>query len=193
MTDPQPHPHARSGDLPGITARSRWYWVVLMGAIMIAGGLLSLLNPFLGSLTVQAFAAAAFGIVGAMKLVDAVRDDAESTGGRVLTGLLGAVFVLFALSLLLNPLAGLLSLTFLAALLFLAIGVLQIGFGWRLRPARPWGWMVASGAVSVLLGLFILLTLPESGLVALGLLLAVDLLSSGAAYLVLGLTLRRPD
>ncbi|MHA3977210.1 HdeD family acid-resistance protein [Halovulum sp. GXIMD14794] len=189
MTDPQPQP--APGDDPRLAVKTKWYWLVIMGIVMLVGGFLCLMRPFAASITVTAFAAIAFAIVGVMMIVDAVRDDAESTGGRLLTGLGGAVFLFFALSLVANPLAGLISLTFLAALLFITTGALQAGVAWRLRPQKPWGWMMVSGVISILLGLYIIATLPASSIAILGILLGIDLLSSGVAYVMLGLFVRR--
>lgn len=189
MTDPQPH--TEPGVDPRMSVNAKWYWLVIMGVVMLIGGFLCLMNPFAASITVTAFASVAFAIVGVMMIVAAFRDDAETMGGRLLTGLGGVVFLFFALSLIAHPLKGLISLTFLAALLFIMTGAVQAGVAWRLRPNKPWGWMMFSGVISILLGFYIIVTLPASSVAILGLLLGIDLLSSGVAYVMLGLFVRR--
>jgi uncharacterized membrane protein HdeD (DUF308 family) len=57
----------------------------------------------------------------------------------------------------------------------------------RMRPQTGWVWMLISGAIAFVLGLLIFAGLPGTALWAIGLLVGVNLLSSGLAYLFLGL------
>ena len=50
-----------------------------------------------------------------------------------------------------------------------------------------WGWMLLSGFVSLALGFMIEIQWPYSGLVAIGLFIGIDLISSGASYVLLSL------
>ena len=85
------------------------------------------------------------------------------------------MFVFFAVSLVLNPLAGLVTLTFLVAVFFTVIGALRVALAWHLRPVEGWGWIMTSGVLSLILAALIVLGLPEAALGLLGLFLGIDL------------------
>ena len=172
-------------DLETLAPNLGWKKLAVLGAVMLIGGLLAFLNPFAASLAAEAVAAAAFLTAGGLQMWQAMTDTTKNTGDRWMTGLLGAVFVLFAVSLLVNPLAGLVTLTFLAAIFFTVIGALRVGLAWHLRPAGGWGWIMVSGVLSLLLAALIVLGLPEAALGLLGLFLGIDLTAAGVVSLAL--------
>ncbi|MCM2563117.1 DUF308 domain-containing protein [Lutimaribacter sp. EGI FJ00015] len=166
-----------------------WRWMMALAVMLILGGVLAFLNPFLASLTVEAIAGATFLAAGAWQLwvVMTGRDG----GNRLLGGALGLALVVLAVALLANPLAGLVSLTFAVGVLFALMGALRMLIAWDVRPRGGWGWMMASGVVSVALAVLIFVSLPQSALALLGLFLAVDLVTSGLVALAMALRARR--
>jgi uncharacterized membrane protein HdeD (DUF308 family) len=54
-----------------------------------------------------------------------------------------------------------------------------------------WGWGVASGILSIILGIMIIAGFPWSAATILGILLAIELLSNGVFLLLLAFGLRR--
>ncbi|MCR8550828.1 DUF308 domain-containing protein [Salipiger sp. P9] len=166
-----------------------WRWLLVLGALLIVGGVLAFLNPFAASLTVVALAGSVFVLGGVLQLWIAFQDRGGGAG-RMLAGLLGLIVLVFGVALLANPMAGILSLTLMIAGFFLALGALRIWLGFYLRAHAGWGWLVAAGAVSVALGLLIVLAMPEAAGGLLGLFLGVDLLSSGVGVAALALRMR---
>lgn len=185
MTD-QTHdrPYRRSPTRPD------WKWGFAFGILLIVGGLIAFLNPFIASLTVEAIAAAAFLMGGAMQLWMSVASD-DGRGQRIASAVLGLLLVLFALALLLNPLVGLISLTLLVASFILAMGLVRLWIALRVRGRAGWGWMAAAGIVSILLAVVIFAAVPEGALGILGLFLGVELVFSGAAASVAALAMRQ--
>lgn len=171
--------------LDRLTPDMGWKGLALLGVVMLIGGFLVFLNPFTASLAAEAVAGAAFLMAGAMQLVFAVRDETKSTGDRWLSGALGVVLILFAVSLVLNPLAGLVTLTALVALFFTVMGALRVVLAWQMRPARGWGWLLAGGALSLVLAVLVVLSLPGGAPGLLGLFLGIDLTVGGAVTLAL--------
>lgn len=170
-------------------ARPDWKWSFAFGILLILGGIVAFLNPFIASLTVEAIAAATFLMAGAMQLWMALAGK-DGTSQRVAAGLLGLLLVLFALALLLNPIAGLISLTLLVGAFFLAMGVMRIWMAFRLRHREGWFWMALAGFVSVLLGVLVFAAVPAGALGILGLFLGVELVASGASACALALNMR---
>ena len=170
-----------------------WGWKSLMalGVLMLAGGIVAFFNPFAASLTVELVAGFAFGVAGAMQLWMAFMAQAPTTGERWLIGGLGVLLLLLAVSLLANPLAGLLTLTIMVAVLFAMMGVLRIFMAFQQRPREGWGWMTASGVMSLLLAVLIGLGLPNAALGILGLFLGIDLTFSGVATIMVAWQVRK--
>ncbi len=166
-----------------------WGWFFGIGLLSVIGGILALANPFVASITVAMLAAWFFMFVGAVQLLQAYQMRAQP--GFWGTLLWGALMVLMAVLFILNPLAGVMSLTLMAGIVFLLIGAAKIAFALNMRPHSGWGWIALSGAGSLALSAVILIGYPQSALAVLGLLFGLELLFNGSAMLMLGLGLRR--
>ncbi len=166
-----------------------WRWMLALAGLLILGGVMAFLNPYIASLTVEAIAGATFMLAGIWQLW-AVFSDRDG-GNRWLGGALGLALIVLAVALLANPLAGLVSLTAAVGFMFAFLGILRILIAWDVRPRGGWGWMMASGVVSAALALLIFVTLPGSALALLGVFLAVDLVTSGLVTLTMALRARR--
>jgi uncharacterized membrane protein HdeD (DUF308 family) len=80
-------------------------------------------------------------------------------------------------------------LTLFMAMFFLVGGLFQI-IG-SIAVALPgWGWQVADGLITLVLGLLVLAQWPASGLWVIGLFIGIDLIFYGAAWIALALGLR---
>ncbi|KGF71006.1 hypothetical protein LL06_01985 [Hoeflea sp. BAL378] len=165
-----------------------WTWMAALAVICIAGGFLALINPFGATIFAVTLAGWVFLVQGVIQLIHAfrVRDWSGfiwSLGLAVLSLLVG--FVLVA-----DPLAGSIPLTLIVAVLFLATGIAKIMFALSLRGASGWIWVLASGLISVALGVMILAGLPSTAATILGLLLGIELISNGVLFLFVALGLR---
>lgn len=169
--------------------RSAWIWMALLALISIVGGLFALWNPLAATLTVTLLAGWAFLILGVVQIVQSF--GVSDWGGFIWALLLGVATAVVGVVLLFDPLAGMVSLTLLVAVLFLVSGVAKAMFAFSLRPVAGWGWVLASAAVSILLGIMILADFPWAAVSVLGILLGVELLSNGVLYLFAALGLRR--
>ena len=114
-------------------------------------------------------------------------------GQRIWALVLALAFVWLGVTLLYNPLAGILSLTLVAALMFLANGIAQVFFAFSVRSAASFWPILVSGALSVVLALMVFSNFPQSARVLLGVLLGVELLSSGAALIAFALHIRKNE
>lgn len=155
-----------------------------IGLLLIVAGLAALALPFVASLAVEAVVGWAFVIAGLSQLLYAFR--AKGWGGFAWQLLIGAVFLLGGLTLITNPVAGLISLTLVIIATFIASGVLKIVVGLRLRPMEGWGWFVLLGILSLVVAVLIWNRLPSSAAWSLGLLVGIDFLSTGLVFLRLG-------
>lgn len=159
-----------------------------LGVLMIVCGIIALLNPFATTLAVEQFLAWVFLIGGVFQLIAVF--SAESWGQRIWGLILAAVNLWLGVSLLGNPLAGVITLTIVVGIMFAVSGVIKVIYAFNLR-GTPFFWAVLiSGAVSVVLAAMVFSNFPQSAAVLLGILLAVELLSSGVTLVAMGIALK---
>ena len=83
-------------------------------------------------------------------------------------------------------------LTLLLGIALMVGGIGRIFLAWHMRGAgKPWGWVVVSGIISLLLGAMIIAQWPYSGLYVLGIFLGIDLIFIGSSWFTIGLALKR--
>lgn len=153
-----------------------WGWIMAYGVVSVLVGLAAFIWPFAATY-------AATLVIGALLFVSGVFSIAAGLFGRghegrfyavafgVLTVIVGAVMVF-------EPVTGALSLTLLVTVWLLMRGLLEIVLGFRMRRRR--GWMIALGAINILLAAFILATVPWSALTLPGFILGVSFMMGGA-------------
>jgi uncharacterized membrane protein HdeD (DUF308 family) len=165
-----------------------WILWLLIGIITILGGVFALFNPFAATLAATTLAAWVFIIAGALQLVGVFQT--EGWGARIWGLILALAFIWLGISILGNPLAGMMSLTIVAGIMFIATGIAKIIFAFRIRGSGYFIWAILSGIVSLILGFMVFTNFPYSAAVVLGVLLAVELISSGITLVTFALLLK---
>ncbi|HUG60774.1 MAG TPA: DUF308 domain-containing protein [Methylomirabilota bacterium] len=165
-----------------------WLWWLVGGAVSVLGGVLALSNPLGATMAAERIAGWFFILAGALQIFSAFREKAVTS--TVWAALVGAAVLFVGVALLANPLEGVISLTLLVAILLAVTGVAKILMALRMRGSVHFWVVLGSGLLSIVLAVMIFTNFPQSAAVILGLFLAVELLSNGAAMIALGL-LRR--
>ena len=167
-----------------------WMLFVIEGFVLIVLGLLAIAIPPLATLGVTIFLGWLFLVSGAMGLV-------ATFWGRAAPGfwwsLISALLAIAAgLVLVASPAGGAVSLTLVLIAFFVVEGVASIMYALdhRQQLSGPWGWMLFSGLIDLLLAVMILTGLPGSAAWALGLLVGINMLFGGSALIGMGLHAR---
>lgn len=174
---------------PGTVIAKLRRGILWAGGIMIGLGLLALFLPLFSSLVIDILIGWFLTVSGCVVVAGAF--SLRGTGAflwQLFTGLLTLVAGLF---LFIFPQQGLVALTLIVAVVFLATGITQFAFALWIRPAPGWKWAIGSATVSILLGGAILTVLPEASGIMLGLLVGIDLVSTGLAMVVLARSIPR--
>lgn len=166
----------------------RIVWIIL-GVLCILGGVLALANPLAASLTAVTLAGWMFLFIGLLQTFAAFR--AERWSGRIWALLVGISFVILGIMVLGKPLAGMISLTLVVAVMFLVTGIFKIVLSFGLKGTQGFWLVLLSGALSVILALMIFSNFPVSAATVLGVLLAVELISSGVSMIALSGTVEK--
>jgi uncharacterized membrane protein HdeD (DUF308 family) len=162
---------------------------ILWGVLLIVFGMVAVGMPLLAAVAVNALVAWLIVLAGVVHLMLGFR--AHGAGSMVWKVLVGIAYVGFGVYLILNPRAGVASLTLLLASLFLIEGILDIVLYVKMRPIHGSSWMLVDGIITLLLGLMIYMQWPSSSAWAIGTLVGVSLIFSGVARVGMSLAVRK--
>jgi len=165
----------------------RW-WFAGLGVVLIVLGVLAVAFPLVTTITAKTFLGWLFLIGGVVQIVHAFSTQRWSAFFFDL--LVGVLYLLVGGWLAFFPLAGIVTLTVLLAAMFIAQGVLEVVMALRLRGIEGWVWLLVSGFIALAVGILILAHLPTSAAWAIGLLVGINMISSGWAYFFLALAAR---
>jgi uncharacterized membrane protein HdeD (DUF308 family) len=172
--------------------RKDWGWLMALGIGLVLVGFAAITVPLLATIGVVTVLGILMLAAGAAQIVSAFSCNRWS--GVLLHVLIGILYVVFGFLVLENPIAGAAGITLLMAAMFLVAGVFRIVFAVQER-FPGWGWTLLNGAVTLLLGIIIWRNLAEATLVIVGLLVGIEFLFNGAAWIMLAIAIRRlpPD
>lgn len=160
-------------------------WFIIFGILLMLLGVGAIAFPLITAIAVKVFLGWLFLIGGIFQVVHAF--STKKWSAFFLSLLCGAVYVLAGGWLAFFPLTGILTLTIFLAAMFIVQGVLEFSMAFRVRPQEGWVWMMISGLISIIVGMMIFGGLPSTAAWVIGLLVGINLLSTGSAYLFLAL------
>ena len=168
--------------------RGKWGWFVALGVGLILLGVVALANLLLATVATIFYIGAMMLIGGIVEIVHAFQ---VKTWGRFFYWLLSGIFYAIAgVVAFYNPVLASAALTLLLAAMLVVAGIFRIGIGFAARPESGWGWIVATGVITLLVGILVYAAWPGNSLVLLGAILAVDLLFQGIGFISFGWMLR---
>jgi len=182
---PERHPYEHA---PHGAARHLDAVTIALGMVIAMAGIFAVVYAFRATAIAVIVSGFALVIAGLVRTVEAIVHRGTREPGRgILTGILhlvvGAMFLW-------RPDLTMLSLTLMLGIMFFAGGFGRIFIALSARhPA--WGWALMSGALSVLLGMFVVFSWPVSSLWLVGTLVGVELLGTGIAFVAAGFELHR--
>jgi uncharacterized membrane protein HdeD (DUF308 family) len=173
----------------GTLAKESVGWSIALSVLMILIGLLAIVIPPVAGIAVLVVVAWLLMFSGAAHLVFAWHT--RTAGGMMWELLLGILYICVGVYALLNPVAGLASLTLVLAIYLFMEAVLELTLSFRLRPLPGSNWLLFDGIITLILAILIWRSLPSSSEWVIGTLVGISMLFSGAARLSLSLAARR--
>ena len=166
-----------------------WVWLIVLAIVLIAGGTLAILAPFVTGLVVTTWVGIAFLASGVVQVIQCLQ--AKGWKGMAMHVLSGLLYIGGGVVLLFDPLAGLIALSLIVVVTLIASGLLRAYAAWQIRPDDGWGWIMASGILAVVAGIMIWASFPGSALWLLGLIAGISFIGEGWTLLFIGLAARR--
>jgi uncharacterized membrane protein HdeD (DUF308 family) len=171
------------------TVRRYSLWYLIQGGVLVVAGILAMVYPAISS-------AAVITLLGWLLII---------SGGAQAISLLGArqvphfwlqlisvvLAILIGLLFLRDTAQGLLTITLLLIIFFMMEGISKVVFALTIRPFPNWAWVLASGSVGIVLSLILWASLPVTAIWLIGLLLGIELISSGASLAYLAWNVRQ--
>jgi len=159
-------------------ASRRLFW---LGLLMVVLGFAAIVFPMISTLVATILVGWVFLISGVLTLYGSF--SIHGTGPFFAELLLGLLSVVAGVYMLFNPLAGAAALALVVGVLFMLEGAFEIFFAFEMRPHPGWVGMLISGIASIVLAVLIAAGWPAISVVVLGILLGVNFLSTGFAYI----------
>lgn len=153
------------------------------GIVLLLLGFLAIILPALFTLAIEVLIGIVLLAGGGVSIYRAYT--LKGLPGSTASLILGVLSVIVGVLFLTHPWHGMIVLTFFLGGFFLVKGVAEITIAMEHRHWIAWGWILISGFLSILIALLLLLALPKTATWAIGLLVGINMLFSGAWLLML--------
>jgi uncharacterized membrane protein HdeD (DUF308 family) len=164
--------------------------LLILGILSLIAGVAAILVPIVASVTMTIFIGWLLMFFGVMSGIETFRSD-DARGQKAWRALNAVLSVLIGFYLVALPLSGTITLTFLLSVWFFGTGVFSLVAAWQLRGRPGWGWAAVNGALAVIGGLLIALSLPASAAWAIGLVVGIYMIWWGIDALFASALLKR--
>jgi uncharacterized membrane protein HdeD (DUF308 family) len=173
--------------LEGRALEKGWGWLLVLGVVFVILGIIALGSPYALTLAVDLMLGWIFIIGGIISIVTAFFSG--NWGKFLLILFSGIIFVIAGILLLAHPLKGVLTLALILAAFLLVEGIFKIIYAFQMKSTQNWGWVLASGIISLILAILIWAQWPAS-IVIIGLLVGFYILFSGVSMVMVSIAAR---
>lgn len=156
-------------------------WYIFEGILFLLLAGLIVFLPGLTALTVQVVVAALLIVGGVFRILQALR----TANSRWWRGVMGLIYAGVGATMLIWPTLGLFALIWAIGILLVVEGAFEIVTAFTIKPIKSWGWLLAAGIVSLVLGFFVLTEFPLAGVLYIAIALALSMALYGSSLLAL--------
>jgi uncharacterized membrane protein HdeD (DUF308 family) len=165
--------------------QKNWKWLLILGVVFLILGVVGLGRV----LTLTVASVLFFGILlligGVVQLFESVK--CKGWKSMLWHVLIAILYILIAIEIIARPMVASAVLTLLLAVGIILVGIVRVVMAIQHRGIRNWTWPLFSGIVSIILGLIIAARWPVSGLVVIGLFVAIELIIHGWSYIFIAI------
>lgn len=159
-------------------------WTNSIAVLTIALGLISIVLPFIAAFATTLMFGWIFTFAGIAQIVYAFQS--RDAGQVIWKMTLGFLYFLAGIFLLVSPIEGAFAFTVVLGITIFMQGVIQVSLAFQMRRISPnWGWMLVSGIIGIIFGIFVWSISPFSAAWLIGILIGTNLLFDGMWMLTL--------
>jgi uncharacterized membrane protein HdeD (DUF308 family) len=159
-------------------------WTNAIAVLMIVLGFIAIIFPFLATIATTLTFGWIFIFAGIAQIVYAFQS--RGAGQVVWKLILGFLYFLSGMFVMMNPLEGAFAFTLVLGITMFVQGVIQVSLAFQMRRiSLNWGWMLVSGIIGIMFGIFIWSSSPLSAAWLIGILIGTNLLFDGMWMLTL--------
>jgi len=166
-----------------------WKWMLGLGILFIILGTVGLGMSFALTLATALMFGILLLVSGSFQIIDAF--GRKGWNGIVWHVLIALLYLAAGVATVTNPVATSTILTAVLAGMFIAAGLFRIILALTNRDADGWFWLLLTGIAALVLGGLLLARWPVSGLFAIGLFIAIELIMQGWTLVILSMATRR--
>ncbi|MGA2030622.1 MAG: DUF308 domain-containing protein [Thermoguttaceae bacterium] len=167
--------------------RTHWGWLLLLGLLLVLGGTIAIVFPFVASVAAVAVLAAVLMIAGVVTIIGSFWVGKWS--GTLIQLLVGILYLAAGFVVSDRLLPSILLLTVFVAVSFMVMGAFRVLAALLVRFPQ-WGWALLNGVITFLVGLIIYRHLPIDAPWVIGLLVGLEMLFNGWTWIMLALELK---
>lgn len=182
VTDPEVRDRERTG---------KSGTAIAIGVVLVILGLIAIARPVYATIASTLVFGWLFVFAGIAQIVYAF--GSRLSGQLVWKLLLGILYLVAGIIVLSNVFSGAIALTLILGITIFVQSVIQVILAFALRPARNWGWVLFSGILGIILGIFIWSEWPFNADWLLGIWVGINLLVDGIWTISLSSLLRSPS
>lgn len=164
-------------------------WLLLTGVILVLLGVGSMISPAIAGNAVVYLIGGLLLLTGLVQFL--VGWQTESWREKLVRLIHGGISTVGGIAVMAHPFYGLAALSLVLAIFFGIEGIWKIVSSFSYRSVPGWVALLMSGALDLILGILIWRQWPVSGLWAVGILVGVNLFSTGMAFVALAMTWKR--
>ena len=167
------------------TLRRTSGFAIALGIVLFVLGIAAIVSPIIAGAAAGALLGWLFIFGSIVQAVDIFKHH-QNSRSVVVRSLLSLLYLGTGILVVINPLAGAVSLTLVIGIFFFVDGVFRVVMAFQLRPNAKWGWMLVNGILMIILGIFIWSQWPFNAPSVLGIWIGVGLLFNGVTTLLFG-------
>ncbi len=159
-------------------------WLTATAIVMILLGIIAIAFPFFIAIASTVLFGGIFILAGVAQIVYAFQS--RGAGQVVWKIILGLLYLLSGIFVMLNPLEGAVAFTIVLGITIFLQGTIQVSLAFQMRwISFNWGWMLTSGLMGIIFGIFIWSSSPLRAVWFIGTLIGINLLFDGIWMLTL--------
>lgn len=159
-------------------------WITPIAILVIVMGLVAIVFPLFAAVASTLIFGWIFVLAGIAQIAYAFQS--KGSGQIAWKLILGSLYLLSGIFVMVNPIEGVLAFTLVLGITIFVQGIIQVSMAFQMRRISPnWVWMLASGMVGIVFGIFVWSSFPSSAAWLIGTLVGVNLLFDGVWMLTL--------